>query len=319
MLNDDQRLDLYHQLVRVRTFEKRTERYTMAGKFVGSIHLAVGQEAIAVGVAAVLRDDDVIGITYRGRGQALAKGVAPERIWAEMMGRAIGTSRGKGGPMHIGDPAKGVMTANAIVGAGIPIAAGTALAMRNRGLDSVAVAFFGEGATNQGVFSETVNMAALLRLPLVFVCESNQYAEMTKFSDESASANLVSRIAPYRFPTVEMDGNDIEAVIDTVGAAVERARRGDGPTFVDAQTYRLSGHMVGDSNSYRPAAEIDQAWLVEPIVRYRQVLVAAGLLDDDLDAEIAADVDSELAAAWAAAESSPLTDAGDAMTDAYAS
>ena len=317
-ISTQEALQLYRSMVRLRTFDKLTERYTMQSKFVGSIHLAIGQEAVAVGSCARLRPSDVIGITYRGRATAVAKGVDPARIWAEMRGRVTGTSRGKGGPMHIGDPDHGVLTANAIVGAGVPITAGAALAQKSRGSDDVAVSYFGEGAMNQGVLTETVNMAALMKLPLILICESNQYAEMTPAAETSASADLVSRIAPYGIPAVEVDGNDVEAVAAAMDTAVTRARAGEGPTFLDAQTYRLSGHMVGDPNSYRSKEEITARWETEPLARYRRVLTDRGVLDDELAQTIQTEVTADLDAAWAAADAAELTPTADAFTDLFA-
>lgn len=309
--------DAYRQMLIIRKFEEAIRDLYLQGKIRGSFHPCVGQEATAVGGCWPLRREDAMSCTYRGHGHALAKGLSPRLAMAEMLGKATGCCKGKGGSMHFTDNENGLLVANAIVAAGIPHAAGVALAAQMQGNDRVALAFFGDGAVNQGVFHETMNMATVWKLPLILVCENNLYSEMTPYKETTSVHVLQERAASYGMRAVIVDGNDIEAMYAAVEAAVERARRGDGPTFIEAMTYRLWGHMMGDPEVYRTKEEVAEARQIEPIVRLGQRLKALGYSDADLariDGE-AADVISD---ALQFAQSSPAPDPEDAFSDVFA-
>jgi pyruvate dehydrogenase E1 component alpha subunit len=272
----DQALKFYRDMVAIRLFEETGIELYKEGLVGGSYHSYIGQEAVAVGVCSALRLDDYITTTYRGRGQHLAKGADPYKLFAEILGRVDGYCGGKGGPMHIADPDIGILGANGIVAAGVPIAAGAALSSRIEKGDKVAAAFFGDGAVNQGVFSETLNLTALWDLPMIFVCENNLYAEMTPLHKSVKNVNLSERAAAFGMPGVIVDGNDVEAVYRTAEEAVQRARNGDGPTFIEARTYRLQGHMYGDTEIYRSKEEVAEWKNRDPIQRLRERLLSQG-------------------------------------------
>ncbi len=314
---EDWRVAAWRQMLRVRRFEEKSAELYMRGLIGGSLHLYVGQEAVAVGAIGALDPQDQITMTYRGRAHALAKGIAPRRLFAELLGHLDGTNKGKGGPMHIADPQHGVMGANAIVAAGIPIAAGLALAARKTGSRRVVMTFFGDGALHQGVVYETLNLAALWSLPLVLVCENNLYAEMTPIHENVAGDDVADRARAYRVPCATVDGNDVAAVREAAQAAVERARTGAGPTFLEARTYRLAGHMVGDPETYRSREEVAQWRERDPVTRLGAALVASQLLTadrlDGIDAEVRAEMDH----AAQEAESGPMPPLAEATTDLY--
>jgi TPP-dependent pyruvate/acetoin dehydrogenase alpha subunit len=309
--------DAYRQMLIIRKFEETIRDLYQQGKIRGSFHPCVGQEATAVGGCWPLRQDDAMSCTYRGHGHALAKGLSPRAAMAEMLGRATGCCKGKGGSMHFTDNGHGLLVANAIVAAGIPHAAGVALAAQMQGNHRVALAFFGDGAVNQGVFHETMNMATVWKLPLILVCENNLYSEMTPYKETTSVHVLQERAASYGMYAVIVDGNDVEAMYAAVEAAVERARQGEGPTFIEAMTYRLWGHMMGDPEVYRTKEEVALARENEPILRLGRRLSALGYSDTDLtrlEAE-AADVISD---ALQFAQSSPAPQPEDALTDVFA-
>lgn len=298
---------LYRTMVLIRCFEQRCESLYAAGEIYGSLHLCIGQEATATGACAALRPDDVITCTYRGHGAALAKGVTPRACMAELFGREAGCCRGRGGSMHFADVAQGHLGAKSIVAAGTPVAVGAALAARLEGSDRVALTFFGEGATNQGVFHEALNLAAVWSAPCIFFCENNQYAEMTPFV-ETARVAAAQRGAAHGVPGVVVDGNDVEAVYDATAGAVARARRGGGPTLIEAQTYRFSGHMYGDPGAYRAPGELDAWRSRDPLLLTRQRLLAEGVPESEIRAveEAAeAEVDDAVAFARQSPEPSP--------------
>jgi pyruvate dehydrogenase E1 component alpha subunit len=306
-LSVDRLPDAYRQMLVIRKFEETIRDLYQQGKIRGSFHPCVGQEATAVGGCWAIRRDDPMTCTYRGHGQALAKGLDVNAAMAEMLGKATGCSKGKGGSMHFTDPSVGLFGANAIVSAGIPHAAGTALAARLQGRDNVALTFFGEGAVNQGVFHETLNLAAVWKLPLILLCENNLYSEMTPIRETSSVTEMTRRGEAYNIPSVRIDGNDVEAVYACVEEAAARARAGGGPTFIEAMTYRLWGHMMGDPESYRTKEEVAQARQVEPIVRLGQRLRQLGHAEAGLarlDAQAAAIVEQALQFAEASPEPS---------------
>jgi 2-oxoisovalerate dehydrogenase E1 component len=272
----DDLIEMYRRMLVIRGFESRVSALYRDSKVPGFVHLSIGQEASAVGACWSLRPDDVITSTHRGHGHCLAKGLAPLGMFAELMGRDAGTNRGRGGSMHIADPTLGIYGANGIVGAGIPIAVGAATAATLRGSDGVAVAFFGDGAVAQGAFHEAINLAAVWRLPAIFFCENNGYAEFSPASSQHA-ASLEQRAAGYGVPFFAVDGNDVAATATVMREVVDRVRRGDGPAVVEATTYRWHGHYEGDPERYRSSDELDHWKQRDPLQIHRRRLEALGV------------------------------------------
>jgi len=288
----------------IRAFEEEVGRQFRAGNVHGFVHTSIGQEAVAAGACAPLGADDYITTTHRGHGHCLAKGADPEPMMAELFGRDTGTCRGRGGSMHLADPRLGILGANGIVGAGLPLAVGAALAASREGSGRVAMAFFGEGAVHCGAFHEALVLAVAWRAPVIFVCENNGYAEFTRSADAWGGPGVVERAAAYGIPARSVDGNEVEAVEASVGAAVESARGGAGPAFLEMRTHRMGGHYEGDAEPYRDEEE-RAAWAGrDPIARARRALAAAGreaearAALDDAEAEIAAAVERALAAPY---------------------
>ncbi len=257
----------------IRRFEEQCVQFFKSGEIRGSLHPCIGQEATAVGACYALRCDDYMTCTYRGHGQALAKGLDPKEAMAELLGRRTGCSKGKGGSMHFTDPDVGLLGENAIVGAGAPIAVGAALSAQLDGTDQVAITFFGDGAVNQGVFAEALNLAAIWNVPVIFFCENNLYSEMTPIREMVKLEQLVDRAAGFGMAAVTVDGYDVLAVYEVTREAVERARSGGGPTFIEAMTYRLVGHMIGDTEPYRTQEEVAEWQARDPILTFPQRLV----------------------------------------------
>ena len=266
---------------KIRRFEEAVDDLFARGLMHGTMHLSIGQEGSATGACLSLRQDDAITSTHRGHGHCIAKGASLERMMAELLGKETGYCRGRGGSMHIADTATGNLGANGIVAGGIPIATGAALAFQMRGLDRVAVSFFGDGATNEGAFHEALNLAAIWKLPIVFVCENNKYGMSFSTEFSVAIEHIADRAAAYGMPGHKVDGNDVEAVDAAVSAAVDRARSGGGPTLVEAETYRWKGHSKSDKNLYRTREEIAEWRDRDPIVRFEEVVRSRGTLDDD--------------------------------------
>lgn len=268
-------LKMLQQMWLIRFFEEQTRDFFMKNKMRGASHLYIGQEAVAVGVCSALNREDYITSTHRGHGHCLAKGADPKRMMAELLGKATGYSQGKGGSMHIADLDYGNLGANGIVGGGIGLATGAALAAKYRQDGRVAVAFFGDGAINQGVFFEAANMAAIWQLPVLYVCERNQFAEFSYTDDYFADPDLTKRAIPFNIPALEVDGNDVLAVYETTQQAVSRARQGNGPTLIIANTYRIMGHTIGDPLDYRRKGEVDpwQTAEKDPILRFEKWLI----------------------------------------------
>jgi acetoin:2,6-dichlorophenolindophenol oxidoreductase subunit alpha len=291
-------LELYERMYFLRYFEERADALYRQGLIHGPAHLGLGQEAIAVGAASVLRPGDCSLGTYRGHAHALARGAPPDAVMAELLGRAGGICGGKGGSMHITSVEHGYYGSYAIVGAHLPIACGLAWAAKIRRTGQVTVCFFGDGTTNIGAFHEALNLAAVWRLPVVFVCENNWYMEYTPISDViPVELPAADRAAAYGLDRVVVDGNDVAAVQRVVGDAVTAARSGQGPSLIEAQTYRLKGHSVADGGAYRPAEEVAKWRERDPLLRTRAALAAAGTDTaklDEIDARIKADV-SDLA------------------------
>ena len=306
-------------MTRIREVELTLKRLFAEGKLPGFIHCYVGEEAIAVGVCEALRQDDLITSTHRGHGHILAKGGDLRRFMAEAYGRATGYCHGKGGSMHIADLEIGILGANAIVGGGIPIAVGAACSAQLLRDGRVAVAFFGDGASGIGSFHEALNLAGVWRLPVVFVCENNGYAEFTAVEKHVSVERIAVRGAGYGMPGVTIDGNAVEAVYQAAADAVQRARAGDGPTLIEATTYRLLGHYEGDPEAYRTSSDVEPWRDRDPLVRVEQRLRERGGLTDDQLAELRAELAREISDAVAFAESSEQPAAESSLAGAYRS
>ena len=278
-------LHLYEMQFRLRTFERRAHEIYIEGLIKGTSHLATGQEAIATGFAAAMRPDDYTFCTYRGHNHVLARGASMTAMYAELMGRAGGLMGAKGGSMHLTSVEHGALGSYAIVGAHLPIAAGAAWSAQLRGTDQVAVCFFGDGTTNIGAFHEALNAAAVWKLPVIFVCENNQYMEYTAIRSVTAVEQpAADRASAYGLERILIDGNDVDVVHATATAAIARARRGEGPSLFEAETYRHGGHSRADPATYRPPAEVE-AWMArDPIVTYRRRLLEQGADETALDA-----------------------------------
>jgi acetoin:2,6-dichlorophenolindophenol oxidoreductase subunit alpha len=291
-------LRIYRTMVECRQFETRAQELFFEGLVRGTTHLGIGQEAVAAGFAAAINDDDYTFCTYRGHNHTLARGVPMAPIFAELFGRSTGLLGGKGGSMHLTSVEHGVMGSYAIVGAHLPIALGAAWSAQYRRSGQVALCFFGDGTTNIGAFHEALNLAVVWKAPVVFVCENNQYMEYTPIGAVTAVARPAADRAPaYGLESIVVDGNDADAVYGTATRAVARARAGEGPSLIEALTYRHGGHSRADPGKYRPDDEV-KAWLAkDPIPRYRAALVARGVTDVQLDA-----IDEETRATVAAAE-----------------
>jgi len=272
-------VERWDRMVEIRHFEDRIKELFAEGLIHGTTHTCQGQEAVSIGIAVAARPTDHVCCTYRGHGTALALGMTLDAILGEITGRVIGTIGGVGGSMHLSERSVGLLPTSAIVGAGIPIAAGAALTAQVRGEDNCAIAVFGDGATNIGAFHEGLNLAAIWQLPVVFVCENNSYGEYSRIDLTTPVTDLAVRAASYAIPSEIVDGQDVDSVIAAASSALERARSGCGPTFLECKTYRYSGHSRADQATYRPAGELDE-WLArDPIELYRNQLIAEGTLD----------------------------------------
>jgi TPP-dependent pyruvate/acetoin dehydrogenase alpha subunit len=312
-------LRLYEQMQVIRGVEKAAYDLFVEGLVKGTTHLASGQEAIAVGASAALRDDDYVFATYRGHHHALARGATPFECLAELMSRSTGLNKAKGGSMHLTKADRGMLGSYAIVGAHLPIAAGAAWSAKLRGTDQVAVAFFGDGATNIGAFHEALNLAAVWKLPVLFVCENNFYMEYTPIRTVTSVANpAADRAAANGLPSQVIDGNDVVTVYEAVSAAVERARDGEGPTVIEAQTYRHYGHSRADPAKYRPADEVAHWMDRDPLDVARGRLTELGVPESDVsaaDARAAGVIDQALADAKAAPDADPAQALADVWAD----
>jgi pyruvate dehydrogenase E1 component alpha subunit len=298
-------LAIYDRMVEIRLVEERIQLLYEQGHLRGSTHLCIGQEAVPVGVARAVRATDTVSCTYRGHGMALALGVEPEAVFGEVTGRVIGCAGGLGGSMHLSGERIGLLPTFAIVGAGLPVAAGAALAAQIRGTGAVAIAVFGDGSANIGAFHETLNLASIWKLPVVFVCENNLYGEYTRIQLTTPIEDLARRADAYGMPGHVVDGQDVDVVAEAVGAAVERARQGDGPSLLEMKTYRYSGHSRSDAATYRPAGELDAWKQRDPIVIYGSRLVDGGIATEDDLAALRAQLGQRVEQAAEAALRSP--------------
>jgi len=311
-------LHLYREMLLIRRFEERCNALFLQGKIPSTLHLYIGQEAVAVGVSSVLREDDYVLGTHRPHGHGLAKGVSPDAMMAELFAKVTGCCKGKGGSMHVGDMSVGAFPAIAIVGANAPIAAGSALSAKMRGTDQVTVAYFGEGGANEGAVHEAMNMAAVLRLPVIFVCENNLYGASTPVSQVVAIAQIADRAAAYGMPGVVVDGNDVIEVARVASVAIERARRGEGPTLIEAMTYRLCGHSRSDACGYRTREEEAEWREKDPLVRLaHQLTTGMQAVDKTALDEIENEVTRRIDQAVAFAEASPSPEPEDALLHVF--
>ncbi len=311
-------LTMYEQLALIRRTEKAAYDLFMAGLVKGTTHLAAGHEAVAVGATAALRPDDYVFATYRGHHHAIARGATPEECLAELMSKATGLCGAKGGSMHLTKADRGMLGSYAIVGSHLPMAVGAAWSAQLRGTGQVAVAFFGDGATNIGAFHEALNLAAVWKLPVIFCCENNLYMEYTPIADVTAVANpAADRASAYGMKAEIVDGNDVLAVRDAFARASDRARAGEGPTIIEAQTYRHYGHSRTDPAKYRTEEEL-QSWLArDPLLKAQEYLRQAGVDEPTID-KVNADVEQVIADAIEAAKQAPPPDRKEAFTDVWA-
>ena len=314
----EQLLSFYREMFKVRSFDSMAAELFLQARMSGNIHTCVGEEATAVGACQALRPSDFITATHRGHGHCIAKGADPKKMMAELFGKKTGYCKGKGGSMHIADVNLGILGANGIVGAGIPIATGSALASKIQSSDDVTLAFFGDGASNQGTFHESINMASAWKLPIIYMCENNKYGVSVCIDRVTNTEDIADRAQGYHIPGVVVDGNDIFAVYEAVSAAAERARKGDGPTLIECKTYRQRGHYEGDPMVYRTKEEM-QAWKEkDPVVRLRAQLAGQNGITEEELAAIETAVKEEIEAAVAFAEESPFPEVDEVITDMYA-
>ncbi|WGV59463.1 thiamine pyrophosphate-dependent dehydrogenase E1 component subunit alpha [Brevibacillus brevis] len=311
---------MYQKMLEIRKFEDKVHDLFGQGKIPGFVHLYAGEEAIAVGLCAHLDDSDTITSTHRGHGHCIAKGCDLNGMMAEIYGRATGLCKGKGGSMHIADLDKGMLGANGIVGGGYPLACGAALTAKYKQTGAVSVCFFGDGANNQGTFHEGINLAAIWKLPAVFVAENNGYGEATPFSYASSCKTIADRAIAYNIPGIRVDGKDVLAVYQAAQEAIERARRGEGPTLIECVTYRNYGHFEGDAQKYKKDEE-KKAHLseIDAIRKFQNDLLSGKLFTESELGEIEAAVDKAVEEAVAFSENSPYPEPSELLTDVYVS
>ncbi|SFF91764.1 pyruvate dehydrogenase E1 component alpha subunit [Planifilum fulgidum] len=319
-LSRDKAIWMYRKMVEIRKFEDCVHKLFARGILPGFVHLYAGEEAVAVGVCAHLEEKDSITSTHRGHGHCIAKGCDLNGMMAELYGKATGLCKGKGGSMHIADLEKGMLGANGIVGGGFPLACGSALTAKLKGTKAVSVCFFGDGANNQGTFHEGINLAAIWKLPVIFVAENNGYAEATPFTYASSCTDIAQRAAAYNIPGVIVDGKDVMAVYRAAQEAVIRARNGEGPTLIECKTYRNYGHFEGDAQKYKKK-EDQEIHLHEKdsIQIFRNYLLSNNLLTEQELERIDNDVEKAISEAVRFAEESPYPSAEELMTDVYVS
>jgi len=305
-------------MLKVRRVEECLLDIFAQGKIPGFIHVGIGQEAVAAGVCSCLRADDFIFTTHRGHGQALAKGIDLKRFMAEIYGRKDGYCKGKAGSMHVASKEAGVAGSNGIVGGGLPIALGPAFASVYRGEDKVTVCFFGDGATNEGTFHESLNLAALWDLPIIFCCENNGWAQFTPQKVYMKLENISKRAESYGMVGVTVDGDDVLKVREEAEKAVARARKGEGPTLLECKTHRWFGHYAGDAQKYRPQAEIEEAREFDPIIKFEKFLLKSKHVTQQQIDTLESEIKAEIADALAFAESSPIAGPEELFNDVYA-
>ncbi len=317
-LGKDEKIALLRTMVRIRSFETRVEELFLNQKIPGFVHLYIGEEAIATGVMANLRKSDWITSTHRGHGHAIAKGASIDRMMAELFGRKTGYCKGKGGSMHIADFSVGMLGANGVVGGGYNIAVGAGMSSMIKKTDQVAVCFFGDGASNRGTFHEALNMAAVWKLPVLFVNENNQYASTTPTSFATSCAHVADRAKGYGIEGYTVDGNDVREVYNAAAALVDGARKGKGPAILECLTYRIKGHYVGDPERYRTKEEVQKHFIEDnPITRYFAYLEKSGVIDAAGLKVLEVEAAAEVARGERFAEESPLPEKEEAFDDLF--
>ncbi len=317
-LDKDTLRKLYTTMVTIRHFEELASNAVAQRQISGSMHQSVGQEAVPTGICAHLRNDDYIASTHRGHGHCIAKGVDPKLMMAELFGKATGCNKGKGGSMHIADMSKGMLGTNGVVAASVPLAVGAALTSSVNGTDNVAVAFFGDGGANQGVLHESMNLASVWKLPVIFVCENNQYAESTPVEYATSVTNVADRAASYNMPGVVVDGMDLFAVYEAAGEAVGRARSGQGPSLLECKTYRFYGHHGGDDRySYRTVEEENHWRDRDPLLLFRNRVTDDGTFQEEELDRIAAAAEQEIQDGIKFADDSPFPSPEELYTGVY--
>ena len=294
-LQKERLCEIYRIMKRIRLFEERTSRLFAEGKIPGFIHVSIGQESVAAGVCIQLKEDDYVLTNHRGHGHMIAKGADSQHMMAEIFGRVDGYCQGRGGSMHIADSGIGVLGANGIVGGGIPIANGAAFSAQYRGTDQVVVCFFGDGASNEGTFHESLNLAALWKLPVVFVCENNKWAEFTCQEDSVCIENISIRAQSYGMPGQTVDGINVFSVMEAADEVIKRARAGEGPSLLEVKTYRWHGHYEGDPQKYRTSEELEKTKSNDPIAFFKNHVFKEKLLEEsdieEIDEEVATEID----------------------------
>jgi pyruvate dehydrogenase E1 component alpha subunit len=314
----DRLVEIYKRMLEIRLFEEKVFELYGQNLVPGTRHLYTGEEAVAVGVCSSLRKDDYITSTHRGHGHCIAKGADLKRTMAEILGKKNGYCKGKGGSMHIADFKIGMLGATAVVGAGLPIAVGAGLSAKLRKTDQVVACFFGEGASNQGTFHESINMASAWSLPVIFVCENNLYAMGTRQSRIMNIENVADRAVAYGIPGVTVDGNDVLAVLEASQKAVDRARGGGGPTLIECKTYRHKGHSRVDPAKYRPTEEVERWLIKDPLKRFKEALLRNANFSQAEIQEVEKNVAAEIEKAVSFAIESPYPTPEEALEDVYA-
>ncbi|NFE80293.1 pyruvate dehydrogenase (acetyl-transferring) E1 component subunit alpha [Clostridium sporogenes] len=316
-LNENSIVEMYKTMLKIRKFEQVAMNTFAEGKIPGFVHLYIGEEAVATGVCANLKDSDYITSTHRGHGHILAKGGDLKFMMAELFGKATGYCKGKGGSMHIADATKGILGANGIVGAGHNIAVGAGLSAQYRGTDQVCVCFFGDASTNQGTFHESLNMASVWKLPVVFVCENNLYGISMSQNRHQAIKDVADRGVAYNVPGIVVDGNDVFAVYEAAEEAIKRAREGKGPTLIECKTYRHRGHFEGDPCVYKPTEEQEEWLAKDPIPRFEKYLVENEIFTEERLKEVQDKVESQIDEAVDFANNSPYPELESVLEDVY--
>jgi pyruvate dehydrogenase E1 component alpha subunit len=311
-------VEMLTRMNEIRFFEEKVFELYAQNLVPGTVHLYAGEEAVAVGVCSNLKMDDYITSTHRGHGHCIAKGADLKRTMAEVLGKETGYCKGKGGSMHIADFNIGMLGATAVVGAGLPIAVGAGLSVKLRKTDQVVACFFGEGASNQGTFHESLNMASVWRLPVIFVCENNLYAMGTRQSRVMTIEDIADRAVAYGIPGVCIDGNDVLAVFEAARNAVERARKGEGPTLIECKTYRHKGHSRVDPGRYRPKEEVEEWLAKDPIKRFKDWLLQTNTFSEAEIQQVVAEASARIEEAARFALESPYPNPGEALEDVYA-
>ena len=315
-IDRDKLLDIYTRTMKIAQVDKKLRGLLAGGSLAVVYYTVRGQELVSAAMMAALEPSDYLVTTYRGQHDQIAKGVPLNLLFAEIAGKATGTCKGKGGSMHITHPSTGVMVTTGVVGSGLPIANGLALASQNRGDGKVTLVCFGDGATNIGAFHEAMNMAQLWKLPVIFFCQNNRYGEHTAFADHTKVDAIVTRAAAYGMKGVHVDGNDAEAMYTVATEAVARARAGDGPTLIEAMCYRMMGHFFGSDFSYMPKEHLAEMAAADPLPRLRKLMLDYQFSETELDA-IVADIDAEVEAAATFAAESPFPDASELRKDVF--